>query len=91
MNKKYKEIKIKTIHDVNKGDIIFFKNNDMGIVIDKGTTFLHDHNFVSVSNFDSDDNESKISKYYAEEFLTGEIILRKCVKATQSATGRKGK
>ena len=70
-NKKYKEVKINDIEDLEAGDIVFFDNNRFGIVIKEGRTILHNHKYVKVI-----DQKMVKQKFYATNFYKKEVILR---------------
>jgi len=42
---------IEDIRILNVGDIIRFNDGDVGVVVKKGNTFLHDHSYVKIKYF----------------------------------------
>jgi len=69
---KFKKIKIKGIYDIKLGDIVFgWTQGTPYMVIKKGKTFLHEHLYVILSDY-----EGTQIKAYEDSFKTNEEILR---------------
>lgn len=69
---KFKKIKIRDIHDLKLGDIVFsLRTKKPLMVVKKDNTILHDHPFVILIDFEGD-----FIRAYADQFRDGEEILR---------------